>query len=152
VTLLPSHLTFRLYASGDLADCLRLFDANCPAYFAPNERADYAAFVTNADGEYQVCLLGGQVVGAYGVLAEGRTGLALRWIVIAPEYQGRGVGSAIMQRVIAAVRASGPSARLYIGASHLSAPFFARFGAREVETILHGWGPDMHRVDMELVP
>lgn len=149
---LHSSPTFRPYSSGDRADCLRLFDSNCPAYFAPNERADYAAFMTDVAGEYQVCLLGGQVVGAYGVLPEARTGLALRWILIAPEYQGQGVGSAIMQRVIAAVRATGPSARLSIGASHLSAPFFSRFGARELARTPHGWGPDMHRVDMELAP
>jgi len=108
--------------------------------------------MTDADGDYQVCLLDGRVVGAYGVLAEGPTGLALRWILIAPAFQGSGLGTAIMERVFAAVRATGRGARLHIGASHLSAPFFARFGAREVETIPHGWGPDMHRVDMELVP
>ena len=37
-----------------------------------------------------------------------------------------------------------------IAASHKSAPFFARFGARIVETTPDGWGPGMHRVDMEL--
>jgi GNAT superfamily N-acetyltransferase len=147
---MPSLPIFRSYTAGDRAACLRLFDTNCPTYFAPNERADYEAFMTDVAGEYQVCLHEGHVVGAYGVIAEGRTGLALRWIVIAPEHQGRGIGSAVMQRVIAAVRVAGPSARLHIGASHLSAPFFARFGARELARIPHGWGPGMHRVDMEL--
>lgn len=147
-----SPATFRRYASADRDTCLRLFDAMCPKYFAPNERADYEAFMTDADGDYQVCLVEGQVTGAYGVLAEGPTGLALRWILIAPEHHGHGLGSAIMHRVVAAVRARGPSARLYIGASHLSAPFFARFGARELLTTPNGWGPGMHRVDMELVP
>ena len=37
-----------------------------------------------------------------------------------------------------------------IAASHLSAPFFARFGANEVSFTREGWGPAMHRVDMEL--
>ena len=143
---------FRRFASADRGACLHLFDANCPQFFAPNERADYELFMTDASGDYQVCLLDGRIVGAYGVLAEGPTGLALRWIVISPECKGRGLGSAIMQRVIGAVRATGPSARLYIGASHLSAPFFARFGATEVTRTPDGWGPGMHRVDMMLVP
>lgn len=149
---LDSLPTFRPYTSADRTACLRLFDSNCPRYFAPNEREGYEAFMTAADGEYEVCLLDGQVVGAYGVLAVESTGLALRWIVIAPEFQGHGLGSAIMQRVFEAVRATGPAARLHIGASHLSAPFFARFGARELTRTPHGWGPDMHRVDMELIP
>lgn len=37
-----------------------------------------------------------------------------------------------------------------IAASHLSAPFFATFGAKKVAEIKHGWGLDMHRIDMEL--
>ncbi len=56
-----------------------------------------------------------------------------------------------MRRVLAAVRTKG-AAVLHMAASHRSAPFFARFGARETATTPHGWGPDMHRVDMELIP
>jgi hypothetical protein len=37
-----------------------------------------------------------------------------------------------------------------IAASHLSAPFFTRFGAKEVRCTKDGWGAGMHRVDMLL--
>ena len=37
-----------------------------------------------------------------------------------------------------------------IAANHLSAPFFAKFGAKTVLETKDGWAPDMHRVDMEL--
>jgi hypothetical protein len=37
-----------------------------------------------------------------------------------------------------------------IAASHRSAPFFARFGAETVRETPDGWGPGMHRIDMEL--
>jgi hypothetical protein len=39
---------------------------------------------------------------------------------------------------------------LDVAASQHSAPFFARFGARELARTDDGWGPGMHRVDMEL--
>jgi predicted GNAT family N-acyltransferase len=142
---------FRPFAEADRAACLRLFDGNCPTHFAPNERADYQLFMTEKGRQYQVCLLDGQVVGAYGVLAEGPTGLALRWILIDAGRHGAGLGRAIMERVVGALASAGPGRRLYIGASHMSEPFFAHFGARETGRISDGWGPGMHRIDMELV-
>lgn len=148
----PRDPGFRRFTAGDRPACLHLFDANCPRFFAPNERSDYETFLDEKGGGYEVCLLEGRVVGGFGVLPEGPTGLALRWILLSPELQGHGIGSAIMRRVFDQVKAHGPDARLHIGASHLSAPFFARFGARELARYPDGWGPEMHRVDMELVP
>ena len=50
-------LQFAPYADGDREACLALFDANCPTFFAPNERADYAAFLDQCPPDYQVCRL-----------------------------------------------------------------------------------------------
>ncbi|MGH7702968.1 MAG: GNAT family N-acetyltransferase, partial [Gemmatimonadales bacterium] len=141
---------FRNYQAADRDACLGLFDANCPAFFAPNERADYLEFLSSVDG-YQLCLLSDRIVGGYGLLPAGAGSLALRWILLAPTAQGRGLGSIIMARVMETLRAR-QATSLYIGASHKSAPFFARFGASELTTTLDGWGPGMHRVDMTLVP
>lgn len=148
---MASELTFRPYEAADQADCLSLFDQNCPAFFAPKERGDYLTFLATRTTCYEVCLLAGLVVGAFGVLPDEPQGLALRWILLAPAMQGQGLGSAIMARVLELMRLSGGRS-LYIGASHRSAPFFAKFGARETRTIVDGWGPGMHRVDMTLVP
>ena len=85
-----------------------------------------------------------EVVGAFGM--HDAEGYCLRWILIDPAAQGRGVGSAMMTRVLEI----GDGRAISIAASHKSAPFFARFGARVVEETPDGWGPGMHRVDMEL--
>jgi GNAT superfamily N-acetyltransferase len=145
----PSQPTFRPYTSSDRATCRALFDQNCPRFFAPNERAGYEEFLDTWAAHYQVCLLDGQVVGAFGILPDPEQGHALRWIVLTPTLQGQGLGSAIMNRVLGSLKAAGVG-RLSIGASHLSAPFFARFGASEIARTPHGWGPGMHRVDMVL--
>ncbi len=42
--------TFRPYQTADREACLGLFDANCPEFFAPNERADYVAFLETERG------------------------------------------------------------------------------------------------------
>ncbi len=36
-----------------------LFDANCPEFFAPNERLDYAEFLDSNLLGYELCLTGG---------------------------------------------------------------------------------------------
>ena len=144
---MPAAPEFRPYQPADLAACLALFDGNCPEYFAPNERNDYQGFLAAAPAGYEVCLVGGRIVGAFGVLREA-SGLSLRWILLAPEAQGRGLGRAIMNCVAETARTQGGP--LSIAASHKSAPFFANFGARAVHHTPNGWGPGMHRVDLRL--
>jgi GNAT superfamily N-acetyltransferase len=140
---------FRPYEDTDRSACLALFDANCPEYFAPNERSDYAQFLEARPDNYNVCLLGDSVVGAYGLYPLAEFSAALHWILLSPTVQGRGFGSAIMTRVISEMRRAGHSL-LRISASHKSAPFFTRFGAIELSTVVDGWGPGMHRVEMQL--
>jgi acetyltransferase (GNAT) family protein len=142
---------FRSYRKDDRQSCLQLFDQNCPASFAPNERDDYEQFLDEAVDRYEVCLMDGQVMGAYGVYADGPNRLALRWIIVSTAAQRCGLGSMMMSRIVAGLRES-EGVTLRISASHKSAPFFAKFGARERATIPDGWGPGMHRVEMELLP
>jgi GNAT superfamily N-acetyltransferase len=144
-----THVRFEPYAPACNAACLALFDRNCPAFFAPRERSDYADFLTTVDGSYQVVLADEAVIAAFGVALVAPQRARLRWIVIDPAWQGRGIGRAMMDAATEAARALGATA-LEIAASHKSAPFFARFGAQTVAFVRDGWGADMHRVDMQL--
>jgi N-acetylglutamate synthase-like GNAT family acetyltransferase len=130
---------------------MALFEANCPAFFAANERADFVNFLAAAAGGYELCLLDHQVAGAYGLAPHSSGGFALRWIMLSPHLHGHGLGTQIMVRVVETLRAR-RIPRLHIAASHKSASFFAKFGAQELATLVDGWGPAMHRVDMLLVP
>lgn len=154
---------FRQYARVDRGRCLEIFDANCPDSFAPNERTEYSAFLDDVPAGYEVCVVDGKVAGAFGLISSPRPGdphrLRINWIMIDPAVQGRGVGRAMMERV--GERARGVRERagaggdetpleIDIAASHVSAPFFARFGAVESSRVENGWGAGMHRVDMVL--
>ncbi len=140
---------FRPYQPADRPACLALFDENCPEYFALNERDDYAAFLDHRAENYLVCVLADRLVGAYGLYPVNGGGAALHWILLSPSVHGMGLGSIIMNRLVGQVRAGG-LLPLLISASHKSAPFFARFGAVETSTTPDGWGPGMHRVEMQL--
>ena len=139
---------FRPYTENDADVCLKMFDANCPRYFAPNERADFAAFLATNPNGYELCLVDGTPVGAFGLTGHDALG-SLNWIMIVPSTQGAGVGGAIMRRIIERGRTQ-RLRRIDIAASHKSQGFFAKFGAITMSTTPNGWGPGMHRVDMEL--
>jgi predicted N-acetyltransferase YhbS len=143
---LPS---IRPYQAPDLEACLALFDANCPAYFSPNEREEYLQFLKQEPAFYRVCLLNGQIIGAFGLDSESNIQATLRWLMVSSPLHGRRIGSAIMHQVLAQAQQAG-TPRVRIAASHKSAPFFERFGARSLQETPHGWGPGMHRVDMEI--
>lgn len=147
--MVDASLTFRPLAPGDQADCLRLFDENCPGFFDPGERAGFVEYLRRPTGPYTVGLLGPTLVAGFGLEAAGPAAMTIRWVVVAPAVQGRGVGRRLMACALTQLRDAGASL-LRIAASHRSAPFFAHFGAVELARIPDGWGPGMHRVDMEL--
>jgi len=142
-------VVFRDYEKADQAACLAIFDANCPEFFAPNERDDYLLFLDANTPGYKVCTSDQEVKGAYGIYPLGEGAICLNWILLDPRAQGLGIGSAIMAEVMKAAQSAGV-ASIQIAASHKSAAFFSRFGAVEIKTTEHGWGKDMHRVDMEI--
>lgn len=146
---MTNNITFRPYLPIDKRACLDLFDANCPEFFAPNERKDYSSFLDSKPPYYELCLVEDDIVGAFGLLEDDLQQKSLNWILLDPRSQRMGIGSAIMGRVSALARSTGVNS-VAVAASHKSAPFFAKFGAIEVAFFDNGWGPDMHRVDMEL--
>jgi GNAT superfamily N-acetyltransferase len=144
------EIQFRNYDNTLLEGCLNLFDANCPQFFAINERKDYLEFLQNQPMTYEVGFYGDQIAAVFGMsidpmLKRGR----ISWIMVSPLFKGQGVGGVMMSRVkhLAGLK---KIKVIDIAASHLSAPFFAKFGAKELKTIQDGWGPDMHRINMEL--
>ncbi|MGY4394872.1 GNAT superfamily N-acetyltransferase [Sphingomonas sp. UYAg733] len=141
--------SIRRYVGTDRDRMLAIFDANTPAFFAVNERADFTRYLDESAGLYAVVECGADLAAGFAVVP-GPTGRAhLNWILVDPAMQGGGIGGAMM--TAAKERALGLDAVILdIAASQHSAPFFARFGARQLGRIDNGWGPGMHRVDMEL--
>ncbi|WP_299773612.1 GNAT family N-acetyltransferase [uncultured Pseudoteredinibacter sp.] len=153
---MKEELLYRPYVSASLDDCLKLFDANCPEYFAPNERDDYKDFLEASPKAYELCIVSGKLIAAFGVFPEGKAmggdgrearNASLNWILIDPDMQGSGIGTELMSRALNRASLLGTQA-LKIAASHKSAPFFKKFGAEVVRETPDGWGPGMHRIDM----
>ena len=88
-----TNINFRPYRDADRQACTNIFDANCPEFFAPNERQGYEEFLERASGDYEVCEVDGKVLGAFGLFVDGDNIKALNWILLDPQTQGIGVGS-----------------------------------------------------------
>ena len=146
-----NQVTFRPYLKTDKQTCLALFDANCPEYFSPNERADYLQFLAVCPQSYELCEVKGSVVGAFGLFdIHTRTNeKALNWILLDTRAQGQGIGSTVMARVIASATTAGTTV-VHIATSHKAEAFFEKFGAQVQSVTDDGWGPGMHRVDMSI--
>ena len=153
-------VTFRAYGAQDRDALLGIFDANCPAFFAANEREDFDAFLRAIEPDasaafddgygYVVVEDDGVIVGAHGVRPdEASHGCRLTWILFSPAAQGRGHGRRVMDRVLGVARRY-DATNVGIAASNKSAPFFARFGAVAERVTPDGWGPGLDRVDMRL--
>jgi ribosomal protein S18 acetylase RimI-like enzyme len=148
-TLLSNTIQFRPYVPTDRELCLEVFDANTPKFFVPDERLDYSSFLDANPVGYEVCLSGNKIIGAFGLIGCEAGYSNIHWILISPKLQGEGVGSMIMKRAIS-IGHKEKLAHIKIAASHLSAPFFEKYGAECITEIKDGWGLGMHRVDMEL--
>lgn len=147
---MTQNITFKPFSQQYLQACMTIFEQNCPDYFAPNERQDYQKFLSDCPDGYDICLIDDNVVGAYGLCVDEHHKWHINWIMIASKAQGQGVGSAMMHRAIATAQQHSVET-IHIAASHLSAPFFAQYGATVVKEIPNGWGTAMHRIDMVLV-
>ena len=146
---MTTHVAFRTYSPRDREICLAIFDANCPEFFAPNERADYEIFLDLEPAGYELFLSDGDIVGAYGLIGEESKCRSLNWILLSRQAQGLGLGSILIERAISLAKKA-KLACINIAASHLSANFFAKYGAVSICKLKNGWGPGMHRIDMEL--
>ncbi|MEM8485510.1 MAG: GNAT family N-acetyltransferase [Bacteroidota bacterium] len=141
-------MNFRSYTSSDRSSCIQLLEANTPAYFAPNERADYVAYLDKGPTGYMVCERDEKIIAAFGFAVNGTHG-RVQWIMTSPAAQGSGMGGAMMRLVLQKAEAAGVQV-IDIAASQKSAPFFAHYGAVEIKFTAAGWGPGLDRIDMEL--
>ncbi len=142
--------SFRPFQPVDVDACAALFDANCPRFFAESERQAYAEFLRSRPPGYQVCVIDGKVVGAFGVRAAGEKKARLNWVMIDPQLHGAGIGSTMMKHVAQIAANDLKCATIEIRATHKSAPFFARFGAHSVATRRTAKNDGTLEVDMEM--
>ena len=143
-------MNFENYQDTNLEDCIKLFDKNCPQFFAENERQDYINYLCDKKDSYKIGYSEGDVVAAFGIgVNEELKRARITWIMVCPFAKGQGIGNEMMAYAKEFVLDKKIKI-IDISASHISAPFFEKFGAVTTKITHDGWGPNMHKVDMNL--
>ena len=147
---------FKPYSQDNMAACLELFDLNCPRFFAREERSDYSYFLQqlpDSRSTHNVYLLGWReqrLIACFGVARVSSETCALTWIMVHPEYQRQRCGEEMMAQLFT-LAAAADYRKVVVSTSQHADQFFARFGAITLRSQNDGWGPGMHRVDMEII-
>ena len=147
--------TVRSYRPGDRDACLALFDGNTPRFFDPSERPGFAAWLDAltqpylviervSDGDTRIVACGGHAIEADGSSA------SLCWGMVAQDAHGQGLGRALTQARLDAIRAMPQVASVHMNTSQHTQGFYAAFGFETVKVTPDGFGPGIDQWDMML--
>lgn len=144
--------TIRPYLESDLAACLSLFASNCPPYFDPSERADYAQFLSDPDdhGSYFVLELDGEVLACGGIFVrpDGMGGLS--WGMVRQDRQRQGLGTVLTDFRLEQLRRLPGVREVQIDTSQHTEAYYARHGFVVTSRREDGFAPGLHEIKMSL--
>ncbi|MFA6071239.1 MAG: GNAT family N-acetyltransferase, partial [Janthinobacterium sp.] len=119
--------TVRPYQASDRDACLALFDGNTPRFFDPSERAGFVAWLEASTQPYLVIERDGNIVACGGhALEAGGTVASLCWGMVAQDVHGQGLGRALTQARLDAIRAMPQVVRVTMNTSQHTQQFYAR--------------------------
>ncbi|MCZ8152037.1 MAG: GNAT family N-acetyltransferase [Rhodobacteraceae bacterium] len=142
----------RPYARSDFGACLALFDGNVPDFFAPEERAEFAAFLEEGPATaYLVLERDGSMVAAGGVSVGPSGWVTLDWGMVARSLQREGLGRRLLTERVALSRRMPGAIGLRLETSQKTAGFYAGMGFSVRGVVPGGFGPGLDRVEMDLL-
>lgn len=148
-----TEILTRPYHPEDLAACLGLFDGNTPRFFAPDERAEFCAFLETLPAEgrpYLVLTRGAEVIACGGLIAEPEGRASFTWGMVARAHHGQGLGSRLTQARLALAREMPGITELALSTSQHTHGFYEGFGFTTTSITPDGFGPGLDRWDMAL--
>lgn len=135
----------RPYHHQDKEQVLNLLQLNTPKYFSPEERDDLIYYLDHELEYYYVIELDNIVVGCAGInLAdEGKTG-KLSWDILHPDYQGRSLGSQLVQHRLAKLKTIDDIEQIIVRTSQLVYPFYEKQGFKLISVVDDYWAEGFH--------
>lgn len=133
------------------ADCLKLFDSNCPKYFLPDERADFESFLKQFSTNYLIIRDPEErAVGCGGLAANSSEEASLCWGMVDQSLHKQGLGELLLtsRLLIAAEMKDWKS--VVSNTTQLTEGFFARYGFVTEKIVNNHWGDGMHWYAMRL--
>ncbi|MEL6834298.1 MAG: GNAT family N-acetyltransferase [Bacteroidota bacterium] len=141
----------RTYQPTDQDRLLELLRLNTPAYFAPEEEADFIRYLGLHPDEHYVWEENGIVLGCaggnwYPNSDDGR----VSWFIVDPNTQGKGVGMKLLGHCLDQLRTNPKTKVIIVRTSQMAEGFFARGGFKTVRKEKDYWAPGFDLVYMEM--
>ena len=90
------------------SELLTLFDLNCPAFFAPEERSDFLEYLGEKVEDYFVVFYQNKLVACGGInYPDGLARAVLSWDIIHPDFHKKGIGTNLVQYRIRHIQTKG---------------------------------------------
>lgn len=137
----------RRYRALDIKECLALLDVNTPKHFGSDERPEFEKFLRSKQDCFLVAQRADRLLACGGIeLFPGRDVAEYRWVMTAPNFQGRGIGRLL---ILLSTRYSLQHANIHAILVHTtpqSAGFFRKLGFENTRLRVEEnyWGPNLH--------
>jgi ribosomal-protein-alanine N-acetyltransferase len=150
---MQAGITIRPYQTNDNASILLLFDRNTPPNFAPEEREGLIHYLDHEIDHYFVVEVDGMVVGCGGInFSDNQKTGVLSWDIIHPDFQGKALGSALVQHRIGELLKVHQVQKIVVRTSQLSYKFYEKMGFQLLESAKDYWAPGFDLYNMVYSP
>ena len=146
-------MLIRPYTPADQEALLQILRLNTPAYFAPEEEADFVAYLAHKREDYFVVEEAGQVVASGGLnYFDDYTWARISWDLVHPAFQGKGIGRELMLFRMARAKEKPTIKLLQVRTSQLVYPFYQKLGFELEKVEKDFWAPgiDLWQLNMKL--
>ncbi|WP_242693310.1 GNAT family N-acetyltransferase [Sabulibacter ruber] len=144
------QILIREYQKEDQPVILELLRLNTPAYFSPEEEQDLIHYLNNEIERYFVLEYDGNVVGSGGInFSEDQATGKISWDILHPTYQGKGLGSLLLNHRIDTLKNLPQIRTISVRTSQLVYRFYEKQGFQLLEVVKDYWAPgyDMYRME-----
>lgn len=143
----------REYKSIDKNAVLELIRLNIPKYFASSEEDDFSRYLDSEIELYYVLLFDKKLVGCGGInFSDNRMTGKISWDILHPEYQGKSLGTYLLEYRIKKLKSIDSVQRITVRTSQLAYKFYEKRGFELLEVKKDYWarGFDMYRMEYKI--
>jgi len=145
-----NQITIREYQSKDKSSIIDLLKRNTPQYFSPEEEKDLIHYLDHEIEQYFVVEYDAEIVGCGGFnFSEDLTVGKISWDILHPEYQGKGIGSLLLNYRIDKLKSLNHIKIISVRTSQLVYQFYEKLGFSLLEVKKDYWAKDFDLYQME---
>jgi predicted GNAT family N-acyltransferase len=154
-------MNIRPYKFSDRASCLSIFHSNLPRYLDESELAGFelwlngldqgvAAYGSSEEDHYFVLENDESILACGGFyIAKHQKSVTMAWGMVDHAYHKKGFGKELFLFRLQEIKKNFPGYSILLDTSQHTYPFFERFGFTVLKVTENGYGPGLHRYDME---